>query len=235
MWIRRNRTSRIEWREAGGLLVLFLIAMSLWNTPILFPLRTLVVFFHEISHGVAALLTGGSIIQMQITPGSGGLCITRGGWTIVVLSAGYVGSMVCGGLLLVLSSKRKLSVYMPGVIGAVLCAVTVIWVRPILGGGFLFGGMAGVLFLACAVWLPEYVNAVIVKAIGLTSCLYAFVDVTALFRHGSDHVSDATLLADVTWLPAWFWALFWLVVSLGMGWWLLNMACRRPVASRPLP
>ena len=40
---------------------IFVVVYCLWNTSLVYPLKILVVFFHEISHGVAAVLTGGSI------------------------------------------------------------------------------------------------------------------------------------------------------------------------------
>lgn len=203
-----------------------LAAAVFWDTALLFPLRTLVVFFHEISHGIAALLTGGSIVEIQITPGRGGLCITTGGWPFVILSAGYVGSMMCGGTLLVLSARWNRSQYTLGIVALVLIAVTILWVRPILAGGFLFGLVAGVALLACAVWAPQQANAIILKTVGLTSCLYVLVDLIGLLRGGTYQVSDATLLAEATWLPAWFWAAFWLVASTAVAWRMLVFACR---------
>jgi hypothetical protein len=179
------------------------------------------------SHGVAALVTGGSIVEIQVTPGAGGLCITRGGWPIVIYSAGYVGSMVWGGVLLVLVSRTRFDRLVAGAAGGVLVVVTLVWVRPILGGGFVFGCAAGLALAASGIWLPEYVNEFILKVVGLTSCLFAFVDVKALFTHDASHVSDATLLAERTWLPAWAWAAIWMVLSLFVAYHFLLTSCRR--------
>ena len=33
----------------------------LWDTPLIYPLKIFVVLLHEISHGIVALATGGSI------------------------------------------------------------------------------------------------------------------------------------------------------------------------------
>jgi len=227
----RKSTTEVDWREIAWLIAIFIPALALWNTPVIFPLRTLVVFFHEMSHGLAAVLTGGSIVEIQVTPGGGGLCITQGGWTIPIYSAGYLGSMVWGGALLVLASRTRFDRFVAGSVGVLLVVVTVIWVRPFLGGGFLFGGTAGLALVAVGVWLPGYVNEFLLKVIGLTSCLFAFVDVRALFTHGTGHVSDATLLAERTWLPAWAWAAIWMTLSLLVAYRLLRTACRRAPAT----
>ena len=70
-------------------------------------LRILVVFFHEMSHGLAALLTGGGIRAIHLHPEAGGMCVTTGGIPFLVISAGYLGSLVWGGALMLLSRKSR--------------------------------------------------------------------------------------------------------------------------------
>ena len=48
----------------------------------------------------AAILTGGSIERIEINPRFGGACYTYGGSRFVTLSAGYLGSMFFGAVLL---------------------------------------------------------------------------------------------------------------------------------------
>ncbi|MEQ9673608.1 MAG: M50 family metallopeptidase, partial [Roseovarius indicus] len=67
-----------------------LIAL-LWQTPVVMPLKLLVVFLHELSHAVATVLTGGSVVGMSLDPMQGGSVTARGGWRFVILSAGYLG------------------------------------------------------------------------------------------------------------------------------------------------
>ena len=43
------------------------------------PFKWLDSYFHEISHGIAALVTGGEIIRIQLFTNGAGLCTTRGG------------------------------------------------------------------------------------------------------------------------------------------------------------
>lgn len=228
MGLLGKHVAKVNWREVATLTAIFVVVFVLWNTRLMFPLRTLVVFFHEFSHAAAALLTGGRIVEIQVTPGSGGLCITAGGWPIVIYSAGYLGSMLTGGVLLVLSNGTRAAVTVTGVLGIVLVSVTLGWVRPMLGFGFLFGIAAGAVLIASAVWLPAWANASILKIIGLTSCLFAFVDLKSLFSPQPGLESDATLLARITWVPAWAWASFWLLISAVVAYHLLKLACRRP-------
>ena len=54
------------------LLALVALIFALWSTPVMVPLKIIVVLLHELSHGFAAVLTGGSIEQITISPEQGG-------------------------------------------------------------------------------------------------------------------------------------------------------------------
>ena len=82
------------------LIALTLIVAFLWSWPVMVPLKILVVFFHEISHGIAAVVTGGEIVSISISADQGGEAWTRGGSRFVTLSAGYLGSLLIGIVLL---------------------------------------------------------------------------------------------------------------------------------------
>ena len=66
-------------------LLIFIGIALLWNTVVMFPLKVFVVFMHEVSHGLAAYATGGSIVEIEINSQQGGHALTRGGsrfWTL---------------------------------------------------------------------------------------------------------------------------------------------------------
>ena len=84
---RRACSSPWPWRGARSLL---------WDTFVVYPFRLFVVFLHEISHGLAAVLTGGSIVSIGLSFDEGGVCLTRGGWPFLILNAGYLGQPALG-------------------------------------------------------------------------------------------------------------------------------------------
>ena len=51
-------------RVRGTIGLLVLAVVLLWGTWRIDPLKILVFFFHELSHGLAATLTGGSIVEI---------------------------------------------------------------------------------------------------------------------------------------------------------------------------
>ena len=78
-------------------LALGLVFVIFFDSPVVFPFRLFVVFLHEISHGLAAVLTGGRILSIAISPNEGGVCVTRGGWRSWSATRAYLGQPVCSG------------------------------------------------------------------------------------------------------------------------------------------
>src|SRR5512134_4023867 len=87
-------------------LVLGAAFVFLFDTPFVYPFRLFVVFLHEVSHGIAAFLTGGEVLSIGIGSNEGGVCVTRGGWPFAILNAGYLGSLLWGAAFLALGANR---------------------------------------------------------------------------------------------------------------------------------
>ena len=71
-------------------LTIALIALAFWSSFVVYPFRVFVVFLHEISHGIAAVLTGGRIVAVGLTFDEGGVCVTDGGsrfWILRLISS----------------------------------------------------------------------------------------------------------------------------------------------------
>jgi len=93
------------------------LSLALWDTFLVYPFRIFVVFLHEISHGLAAVLTGGAIESIGLSFDEGGVCRTRGGWPFLILNAGYLGSLLWGATFLVLGERRTRARSVIGAIG----------------------------------------------------------------------------------------------------------------------
>ena len=65
---------QLDWRTVGLLAAMFVVAGIFWDTIFIYPIKLFVVALHEFSHGVAAILTGGSIVRIEIDYRIGGLC-----------------------------------------------------------------------------------------------------------------------------------------------------------------
>jgi hypothetical protein len=206
-----------------------LLAYALWETPIVYPLKIFVVFLHELSHGLAAVATGGQIERIELSAAQGGLCVTRGGSRFLILNAGYLGSLVLGASFVVIGARSRQDRAVVALIGFVTLAVTLVYVRSLFG--FFYGLVAGSLLLLVAVRLPHAASDAALRVIGTVSCLYAVWDIASdvLLRTARD--SDASVLAELTGLPAAVWGVFWSLLSLavsGLALWLASGAQEGP-------
>jgi Peptidase M50B-like len=150
-------------------LVVAFLAVAGWSSFVVYPLKIFVVFLHEISHGLAALATGGSIRAIGLTFDEGGVCVTEGGSRFLILNAGYLGSLCWGALLLVLAARTRRSREIVGFIGAFTLVVTLLYVRSAFG--IAYGLATGASLLLVAGKLPRTASEVLLTAIGVVSCL----------------------------------------------------------------
>jgi hypothetical protein len=187
-------------------------AILLWNTFVAYPFRVFVVFLHEISHGLAAILTGGELVSIGLSPNEGGVAVTRGGSRFLVLTAGYLGSLLFGALFLLLGRRRRWAPGVIGLIGIFTLVVTLVYVRSWFG--LLYGLLAAAVFMLFAAKLKPEASEILLAAIGIMSCLYAVWDIASDVLLRSVPSSDASALADLTRVPAIVWGVLWAVASL---------------------
>lgn len=205
-----------------ALILIFIVISLLWGTLVLSPLKIFVVFMHEVSHGLTAYLTGGSIVEIEVNPQQGGHARTTGGSTFWILTAGYLGSLIWGGVILLLAARTHFDKAISTLIGIGMVGITI-------GFGsdtftYLFGVGFGVALIAFGLFLPEVANDWILRVIGITSCLYAILDIKSDILDRSHLRSDARMLAELTNLPTLFWGILWIVIAIGLTIWFLYIA-----------
>jgi hypothetical protein len=203
---------RFPVRKLAAPLLLAIGVLCLWNTFLVYPLKIFVVFLHELSHGLAAILTGGSIERIELSFNQGGVCLTRGGSEFVILSAGYLGSMLWGALLLILSARTQWDRLLLKGVAILTLIVTVLYVRSIFG--FLYGLGAGIGLLLIASRLSPKISELFIQAIAITSCLYSVYDILSDLFFRSVPESDANALARLTGIPSVVWAILWTAIAL---------------------
>lgn len=217
-------------RGLGLPLLAAILTLALWNTFVVYPLKIFVVFLHELSHGLAAVATGGAIVRIELSFDQGGVCFTQGGSEFLILSAGYLGSLLWGALLLVVGARSRNDRAVVGLIGAITLAVTLIYVRSLFG--FVYGLLAGSLLLLTAWLLPAAVSDALVKVVGVVSCLYAIWDIGSDILFRSIPGSDAHGLARLTGIPAILWGGLWVLIALAVTLKALGLSARGLTAPR---
>jgi hypothetical protein len=201
---------RFDWWGFLLLCAIYLGLAFLWNTRWVYPLKLFVVLLHEASHGLAALATGGRIQEIRVFPEEGGQTITTGGNAFVITSAGYLGSMFLGAAILLVATRTKLAQWLALVVGVGVVAIALL-VMP--REGRIFACICGMV-LAALVPLPRVVAEFVLRVIGVTSCLYAILDIKSDVLDHVNAKSDATALAEMTHVPSVVWGALWIAISL---------------------
>ena len=201
----------------AGYAAFFALLWVGWDTVFVLPVKWFVVMLHEISHGIAAVVTGGSIERIELTVDQGGRCYCGGGNAFLTLSAGYLGSLLWGVLLLLLArhlGRRGRTVI--AILGIGLVLVTLFYVPS--GFGLVFGLAFGAGMILSARFVSDRGNALILTGLGVTSCLYAILDIKSDILDRSHLPSDAYMLKELTGVPTLVWGLLWIGIGLWVIW-----------------
>lgn len=156
-------------------LVIFIALLIVWQFPVFNPLKLLVVLFHEMSHVCVAYLTGGIVFGIAIDPGGAGVTLGMGGNRLMVLAAGYLGSLIVGIVLYGLSAVwRARDVW--------LVLILFSWASLLMGWLNSFTAVFGfgtlILTMVAAVVLTEEAKQVLLRILGTACCLYPVIDVS---------------------------------------------------------
>ena len=202
------------------LMLITALVFILWQTPLVLPLKIFVIFLHELSHGLAAVLTGGRIEAISLSAQQGGHAITRGGNGFLILSAGYIGSLLLGAGLLVVALRTNADRLMVAICGIVMLTVTVLYIRDLFP--LVFCCLTGGMLLIIAGQLPDTLNDMVLRIIGLTSLIYVPYDIFDDTIARSGLRSDAYMLAEQYGGPTIFWGGLWLAISLLVIYWCIR-------------
>ncbi len=187
-----------------------LMQLPLINLPFLWA----ATFFHELSHAIATMLTGGQVSRIQLFLNGAGLCFSRGGISIIIAFSGYFGAPIFGFLLYKLSKVNRdaynkyLSISMLIVISLVL----ILWSRDVLTVSILI--VLGFSFFSSLKYLNTKWLRYFFKLFGMSIMLNGISSVLTLFNVGRQ--GDAYSLAQMTWIPAPVWILFWCLTSVAI-------------------
>jgi hypothetical protein len=206
-------------------LTTLLIAVIPWLDGLEYPFRLLLTIAHELGHGLAALLTGGEFIRFVVFPNGAGLATTAGGWRWVIIPAGYVGAALFGAGLIRLGRSPRWGRVTLGGIGMAMVLLTLrfgipgIWGNGLLSGllttvsGLLLGGFfIWVALKASPGWIIYLLHLVAIQA-GLTAFSDLMTVLGLSFRFFNAPANDAQSMAELTFIPAFIWAMLWAVIA----------------------
>ncbi len=212
-------TSASFWQKYQ-LYFLLIAAIIIRQIPIVsIPLNWLESYFHEISHGIAALVTGGEIMRIQLFANGAGLCTTRGGLSFVISFFGYAGATFWGWLLFKLANSHQRTAQVVSGLMIVLLLASLIFARDLLT--IIIISSLAVMFVFTIKMRRLYTLQLLLKFFGLSILLNSLFSPTYLFD-GRD-LGDGAALASMTMVPELVWVLLWCVLAVAALYSLIKM------------
>lgn len=207
-------------------LIIFAVATAvLWQFEIgrlvLYPFTLLGTWFHEMAHGLAAIIFGATFLKLEIYPnGSGvaqyaissdGLYFGRLGRAMIA-AAGPLGPTVAGSIFIAVSKNKTWTAICVFLLAAALIASAIIWTRPLWATAFILAFGLVVLFVSFKG--GETTKRVILQFLGVQALLSLYLSVDYLFSSGGGQFkSDTAVIQEYLFLPYWFWGGAILAVS----------------------
>ncbi len=227
-------------RRIGLLIGIAIVSVLLWQTTIgsflLYPFTILATWFHEMGHGVAAMLVGARFESLLIFPNGSGLAqsmvpadasrLTNA----LIAASGPLGPALAGSLLIIASRTEGATRAALTVTGLALLISTIIWVRTSIG--WLVLPVLGIAILALGWWGTAAQQRLGIQILGVQACISVWQQFGYLFSSGGViggelHRSDTTAIADALLLPYWFWGAAISAIIVALVSWSLAVAFRR--------
>lgn len=184
-WVQRHAI----WVSIAASFLMGVWSVHLWLDQIF------LTFVHEASHGLAAVLTGGTLVSLSIQPDGSGTAFTRGGFRPAILVAGYAGSCLSGAALLLAARSRGWERGVCFGLAGALGLVTLFYVRS------WFGFAAGLLMATGFAWVglrgAGWQLSLLLSFLAVRSLLNSMQDLVTLVRQAQGpQVTDAALLSQ---------------------------------------
>ena len=213
-------------QQVGMLIVAAVLTTAIPQFPfgnfVIYPFTILTTWFHEMGHGLVAMLIGWDFEQLLIYPNGSGLAESyapEGGSRIgraLVSAGGPLAPSMVGALLIVATRKhnhwRPALYLLAGLIGL----STLIWVRSAVGLVVL--PLVSLALIALAFKGRDWMVRFGLQFLGVLAALSMFRDWDYLFSHsavvgGQRMLSDTGAMEEALLLPYWLWAIVIIALS----------------------
>lgn len=211
--------------ETAILILLGIIIVFLWDTWLIYPVKLFVVLLHEMSHGISAILTGGSIKSIEFNSYLGGKCSTLGGNEFIVASTGYIGSLVLGSILYLTSYSHQKSL----IVCTTYAVVILLFTTSFISGSFaiIFALIVSVLLYVSPRFFNQILHSYLIRFIGFSSALYVLADIKEDLLTNDLRITDAHIIADITGTSPILWGLLWFTIAIVVIFFLLRFGFKK--------
>lgn len=219
MEIKTPESAQADHRmQAAGFLVGSIVVTVLlyhvipYGRQIGYPLMLLSTLVHELGHGVAAVLAGGSFERFEMFADGSGVAYSRGDFgrfaQAFISAGGLVGPALIGGVGFIVGRTPQAARAALAVFGVIMLLALLLVVRGLFGMAFVAAtaGLCLLIALKARPWVSQI--AVVFLAVQLALSVFSRGDYlfTQWANTGSGRFpSDVQKMADALFLPYWFW------------------------------
>ncbi|MGH8002736.1 MAG: M50 family metallopeptidase [Brasilonema sp.] len=213
--LTREAPGRIDRMGLTWLLAAAIATIVLWQVPggnyILYPFTILATWFHEMGHGLMALLLGGQFQQLQIFSNGSGVAFHTVPLYLgsigraLVAAAGPMGPPIAGAALILASRSFRAAHLSLTILSGFLLLSTLIWVRSPFG--IVAIPLVGLIILGVALKAPRWMQGFAIQFLGVQACISTYHQLDYLFSAsaGPGLLSDTAQIQQQLFLPYWFW------------------------------
>ncbi|MCX7735998.1 MAG: M50 family metallopeptidase [Candidatus Kapabacteria bacterium] len=220
-------------KESGKYLLIFfgfgIVTFILWQFPFgrvaLYPFTILGTWFHEMGHGLTAMILGGKFIELVIFPDGSGyarfttdLFLGNIGQALVAMG-GPIGPTIAGSIFIVSTKKMKLGRIVMFLLGLFMLVSVLFWIRSFVG--ILIIALLGILIIYISIKGSDKLQILSLQFLGVQAIMSLYLSLDYLFSAGgnvggSSFNSDTAVIAQYLLLPHWLWAILILAFSVFM-------------------
>ena len=200
------------------------VTILLWQVPygdyILYPFSILATWFHEMGHGLAAILLGGNFRRLEIFADGSGVAYHSGGLFLgrigraLVAAGGPMGPPIAGAILILVSRSFKAASFSLKILGGFLLFSVLIWVRSPFGIVAIL--LLGLIIFGIGLKANRWFQGFSIQFLGVQACISTYHQLDYLFTPtaGPLGLSDTGQMQQQLFLPYWFWGGLMAIASL---------------------
>jgi hypothetical protein len=189
---------------------------------VLYPFVIISTWFHEIGHGLAAIILNGDLLRIELYADGSGVAVHTPpqflgnvGNAVVAIS-GPLFPPIVGFTLFKISKNRNLIRLSLLLLSLTILGSVVVWIRTLFGVIILL--LISLIIMLVALSKNSKIQFITLQLIGIQAFISVYLSLGYLFsRSGtvnqSSFSSDTSVIEQNTFLPYWFWASAILIIS----------------------
>jgi hypothetical protein len=209
------------------LIAFAILSILIWHVPggyyIIYPFTILSTWFHEMGHGLTALILGGQFQHIEIFPDGSGLASFSGSLYLgnigraLVAAGGPLGPTLVGIALISATKHEKITIYLLPIFASLLFISVFLLIQGLFGIIIIL--LISIILFYIAFRMEIKWKLLTLQFIGIQACLSLYMNIEYLFMEGAivggvQYRSDVGVMENALIVPYWIWGLFIVIFSI---------------------